>query len=104
MSYKRWHTPEKYRNQLQFPSISIEAALLLLERKIVGLGIDTLSPDTPSSGYPVHQAILGAGLYLVENVANAHLLPTVGAFSLALPLSIQGGTESPMRFVGLGSL
>ena len=97
---QHWHTPEKYRNQLQFPSISIEAALLLLERKIVGLGIDTLSPDTPSSGYPVHQAILGAGLYLVENVANAHLLPIVGA----LPLPIQGGTESPMRFVGLVSL
>jgi len=100
---QHWHTPEKYRNQLQFPSISLEATLLLLERKIVGLGIDTLSPDTSSRGYPVHQAILGAGLYLVENVANAHLLPTVGAFSLALPLPIVGGTESPMRFVGLVS-
>lgn len=99
-----WQQPEKYRNQLQFPSVSLDAAQLLLERKIVGLGIDTLSPDTPMSGYPVHQVILGAGLYLVENVANTHLLPPFGAYSLALPLSIRGGTEAPMRFVGLVSL
>ena len=98
---KLWHEPMKYRNNLQFPSISSEAALLLLERQIAGLGIDTLSPDTPNSRYPVHQSILGAGKYLVENVANSEKLPPQGSFSLALPLRIEGATEAPMRLIGL---
>lgn len=67
----------------------------------VGLGIDTLSPDTEASGYPVHQAILGAGKYLVENVANADKLPPVGGFSLVMPIPTEGGTEAPIRLIGL---
>ena len=98
---KYWDEPTKYRNNLQFPSVSSEAALLLLNRKIVGLGIDTLSPDLPDSHYPVHQILLGAGKYLVENVANSNQLPPVGSYSLALPIRIEGGTEAPMRLIGL---
>ena len=77
-----WDTAEKYHNDHLFPSISKEAAELLLARGVVGLGIDTLSPDVPSSGFPVHQAVLGAGRYIVENIANAHQLPPVGAWTL----------------------
>ena len=94
-----WSDPSAYRNHLKFPSISFDAAYLLLKRNIVGL--DTLSPDTPDSGYPVHQAILGAGKYLVENVANSSKLPAQGSFSLALPIPIAGATEAPVRLIGL---
>ena len=96
-----WNEPDKYRNHLQFPSVSRDAADLLLERKIVGLGIDTLSPDTPDSGYPVHETILGAGKYLVENVGNLSKMPPKGGFSLALPIQIKDGTEAPIRLIGL---
>ena len=94
-----WSQPSQYRNSLQFPSVSKEVALLLLERGIVGLGIDTLSPDTEKSGYPVHQALLSAGKYIIENIANSKSLPAVGSFILALPLLIMHGTESPMRLI-----
>lgn len=96
-----WNEPDRYRNNLQFPSISRNTANLLLERKIAGLGIDTLSPDTHDSGYPVHEAILGAGKYLVENVANSSKMPPKNGFSLALPICTEGGTEAPMRLIGL---
>ena len=96
-----WNEPEKYRNDLIFPSISQEAAILLIERKVVGLGIDTLSPDISDSNYPVHHAFLGAGKYLVENVANSSKLPPQGSFSLAMPMRIVGGTEAPTRLLGL---
>lgn len=96
-----WNEPDKYRNDLRFPSISLEAATLLLQRQIVGLGIDTLSPDTANSHYPVHQAILGAGKYLVENIAHADALPPTGAYTLAMPLLTKGGTEAPIRLLGL---
>lgn len=96
-----WNEPDRFRNNYAFPSISAQAAQFLLMRDIAGLGIDTLSPDTPSSGYPVHALVLGAGKYIVENVANAAMLPPTGSFSLALPIKIAGGVEAPMRLIAL---
>lgn len=96
-----WTIPEKYHNGHIFPSISKEATLFLLERKIVGVGIDTLSPDRPEDGFFAHQLILGAGKYIIENIANAKSLPSVGAYTIALPLKIANGTEAPLRLIGL---
>lgn len=91
----------RYRNNLIFPSVHQDAAAYLLERGARGLGIDTLSPDLPQSGFPVHNIMLGAGKFIVENVANLHLMPAQGAAMLALPLKIKNGTEAPARVVGL---
>ena len=96
-----WSQPEKYRNNHAFPSVSGAAAQLLLKRKITGLGIDTLSPDRPESVYPVHAAFLGAGKYIVENVANANVLPPVGSIALVLPIKTKEGTEAPVRLIAL---
>ncbi|MBX9831170.1 cyclase family protein [Candidatus Babeliales bacterium] len=96
-----WHEPERYRNNHQFPSVSLAAAHVLLKRDVVGLGIDTLGFDRPSDNYVVHATVLGAGKYLVENVANAHHLPRVGSYSIALPIKTVGGTEAPMRLIAL---
>ena len=96
-----WATPAKYRNNHIFPSISGEAAQLLLERDIVGLGIDTLSPDRSDSGYPVHAIFLGANKYIVENVANSGMLPPIGSFAFVLPIKNKEGTEAPIRLIAL---
>jgi len=96
-----WDRPDQYRNGLVFPSVSGAAAEGLLERGVIGLGIDTLSPDRGDSGYPVHHLFLGAGNYLLENVANLAQMPTKGAELWALPLAIQGGSEAPVRLVAL---
>lgn len=99
-----WNEPTQYRNadengQVWFPSFHAETAPFLLERGISGLGIDTLSPDLGTDGqYPLHQAFLGAGKYLVENVANAHLLPPTGAIGVLLPIKVEAA-EAPIRFV-----
>jgi kynurenine formamidase len=98
---KFWHSPEKYHNQHVFPSVSEEAAHYLLERGVVALGIDTLSPDRPEDGFKVHQAFLGNGKILIENVANLDKMPPSGSYVMALPIKIQEGTEAPIRLVGL---
>lgn len=98
---QRWQQPDKYRNEKIFPNISIDAAKLLISRDIVGLGIDTLSPDAFGSNFPVHRLILGAGKYIVENVANANLLDATGNYIFALPMKIKDGTEAPMRLIGM---
>lgn len=98
---KYWKMPEKYRNELKFPCIAADAAELLLQRSVIGLGIDTLSPDRAGEGFPVHQLFLGAGKYIIENIANAGNLPPIDAHVIALPLKIQNGTESPIRLIAI---
>jgi len=98
---KHWDIPDKYHNDHVFPGVSLPAAKLLLERNIRGIGIDTFSCDTGNDGFPVHQAVLGADKYLVENVANADLLPATGAKVFVLPTKIKNATEAPVRLVGL---
>lgn len=95
-----WNNAEKYRNNHIFPSVSKEAAEHLVKLDIAGLGIDTLSPDRSEDGFPTHNLILGAGKYIVENIANANQLPPIGAYSAALPIKTQGGTEAPIRLLG----
>ena len=96
-----WDDGSAYHNNHTFPSVAGDAARYLVDCGIVGLGIDTLSPDRPRDGFPVHEAILGSGGYILENVANLGAMPAVGGFIMALPLKIEGGTESPVRCVGL---
>lgn len=96
---KFWNTP-KYHNNFRFPSISKEAAEALLDRHILGLGIDTLSPDRPDDQYPVHALMLKAGKWIVENAANLSKLSPKGSFCMALPIKTSL-TEAPIRLVGL---
>lgn len=72
-----------------------------MSRGIVGLGIDTLSPDRLDDGYPVHRILLNSGRYIVENIANSEQLPPTGSFVMAFPLKIKQATEAPMRLIGL---
>jgi kynurenine formamidase len=96
-----WNNPIQYLNNHKFPSISAETATLLVSRGIVGLGVDTLSPDRPDDGFPVHRILLSSGRYIVENIANNELLPSTGSFVMAFPLKIKQATEAPMRLIGL---
>ena len=98
---KYWEDPDKYHNNYNFPSVSADAAKLLLKRGIVGLGIDTLSPDTPDSGYTVHQLILGSGKYIIENIANANRLPAKDSYLLVMPIKADNLTEAPIRLIAL---
>lgn len=98
---KRWKQPGKYRNEKIFPNISVEAAKILLARNIAGIGIDTLSPDAFGSDFPIHQLFLGAGKYIIENVANADQMDPAGSYIFALPMKIADGTEAPLRIIGM---
>lgn len=96
-----WNNPIKYRNDLQFPSVSVEATECLLKRNIVGLGIDTLSPDTEKSDFPVHQLLLSNGKIIIENMHNTDQLKPTGAFLIALPIKVVGATEAPIRVIAI---
>jgi kynurenine formamidase len=96
-----WDNPKQYHNNYKFPSVSVEVARYLVERNVVGIGVDTLSPDSGGTEFYVHTTVLGAKKIIVENIAHAHLLPPVGATIMIMPLKIEGATESPVRLVAV---
>ena len=63
--------------------------------------MDTLSPDVPKNDFVVHELMLGAGKYIIENVANAEKLPPVHSYVMSIPIKLAGVTEAPIRLIGL---
>lgn len=96
---KYWDNREKYHNGHLYPGVHESTAEVLIQRNVAGLGIDTLSPDNGEDAFPVHGIILGAGKYIVENVANADKLPKTGFKVAVLPTKIKDGTEAPVRLI-----
>lgn len=85
---------------LHFPGISPEAAQLLVQRKIKAVGLDTASLDYgQSKTFRTHQIFLGANILGFENLANLKKLPVKGAYIVALPMKIKGGSGGPLRIV-----
>jgi kynurenine formamidase len=70
--------------------------------KIVGIGIDTASMDPGTSkDFPVHQVLNGANLYGLENLMDLERVPATGAWIIALPMKIKGGSGAPARVVAV---
>ncbi|HVS62737.1 MAG TPA: cyclase family protein [Thermoanaerobaculia bacterium] len=90
-------------SNLHFPSYGVEAARLLIEDRSVGmLGVDTASIDHgPSADFPVHQVAGAHNVPGLENVASLDEVPVTGAWLIALPMKIGGGSGGPVRIVAL---
>ncbi len=99
----RWPDPQRYRNLdpagvMHSPGFSVGAVRVLIEHKVSGLGIDTLSADPGvAKDFPVHKLALGAGLYHLENLADMSALPEAGAFLVVAPIKLEGGSGGPCR-------
>jgi len=110
---KRWPDRKRYlgddtpgdASKLHFPSFGKESAEYLVHQRHVGaLGVDTASIDHgPSKDFIVHQIASGAGVPGLENVANLDQVPAVGAWIIALPMKIGGGSGGPLRVAALVS-
>ena len=90
-------------SKLHYPSYGVEAATLLVEeRKVAGLGVDTPSIDFgPSADFAVHRVIAAKGAIGLENLKGLDQLPAVGAIVIALPMKIASGSGAPVRAVAL---
>ena len=108
---KRWIDRKRYlgddtpgdASHLHFPSYGKDAAeFLVKDRKVAALGVDTASIDYgPSSDFIVHQIANAANVPGLENLANLGELPPLGAWIIALPIKIAGGSGGPLRIVAL---
>jgi kynurenine formamidase len=95
-----WRDRDRYLGDgdLAFPGLARDAAELLVERGVVGLGIDTLSVDPGhSTDLPVHHTTLPAGLWQLEGLIGLDRVPARGAWLVAAPLLLADGSGTPSR-------
>ncbi|HEY7729070.1 MAG TPA: cyclase family protein, partial [Candidatus Eisenbacteria bacterium] len=107
----RWPDRKRYlgddtpgdASRLHFPGFGKEAVeLLVRDRKIGVLGIDTASIDHgPSTDFAAHQVGAPANVPNLENLTRLDQLPETGAWIVALPMKIGGGSGGPLRAVAL---
>ena len=106
---RRWPDAAAYlghatdATKLHFPSYGAEVARMLVEeRKVALLGIDTASIDYgPAADFPVHRIAAAANVPGLENITGLEALPPRGAVLVALPMKIAGGSGGPTRVVAL---
>ena len=86
---------------LHFPGISPQAAEWLVNNRVVkAVGLDTPSLDYgQSSDFKTHRILMDRNIIGFENLANLEQLPIKGAFVVALPMKIGGGSGGPLRII-----
>ncbi|MFW0793060.1 cyclase family protein [Gordonia sp. CPCC 205515] len=86
---------------VQAPAFAPSAVTMLVaERGVVGIGTDTLSIDRYGD-VGAHTAILGAGRYAVEALANLAAVPAAGATVMVGAPKFAGGTGGPARVLAV---
>lgn len=88
---------------LHFPGLSAAAATLLAEDRAVGaVGIDTASLDAGvSDDFMAHRILMARDVVGFENLRGLEALPPTGAYVVALPMKIAGGSGGPLRIAAL---
>ena len=89
--------------RLHFPGLHPDAARwLVANRPIKAIGIDTASIDFGQSTlFESHRALFAQDIPAFENLTGLDRLPPVGAFIVALPMKIAGGSGAPLRAVAI---
>ncbi len=99
---------EAFRNTdssgvMHFPGFGKEAIdFLLTERRIAGIGVDTLSLDYgPSTTFAVHYTLLPTNRWGLENLANLEAIPPAGATLFVGAPKIAAGSGGPTRVMAV---
>jgi arylformamidase len=103
---RHWGDAERYALH---PHLSDDAAAWLAELGIALVGVDTPTPDLavgvrPAGfGFPVHRALLGADIPIVENVAGLRAVAGRRFTGHVCPVPLVGADGAPARvFARLG--
>lgn len=110
---RHWPDPVRYLGtaergagavaKLQFPGLHPDAARWFVENRMIdAVGIDTASIDRGQSTlFESHRILADRNIPVFENLANLDRLPAVGAFVVALPMKIGGGSGGPLRAIAI---
>lgn len=98
-----WSSPEKCMNfdkehVRHFPGFGVESVTLLWERRVNGIGTDTMSLDAGNNAkFDSHYYWLDKNGWGLENVKIVQGLPASGATLVVSPMNVLNGSEAPAR-------
>ena len=98
----KWLNKHEYTTE--YPYIGSDAAHWLVEKKISAVGIDFLAVDALSKeplSLDAHLTLLGAGVGIVECLANLREITSERFLFVAAPLKIKDGEASPVRALAI---
>jgi kynurenine formamidase len=89
--------------KLHFPGLHPDAARwLVANRPVKAIGIDTASIDYGQSTlFESHRILYERDVPAFENLTDLDRLPVRGAYLVALPMKIAGGSGAPLRAVAV---
>jgi kynurenine formamidase len=89
--------------KLHFPGLHPDAATwIVANRPIKAIGIDTASIDYgQSSVFETHRTLYAQNIAAFENLTALERLPATGAYLVALPMKIKGGSGAPLRAIAI---
>jgi kynurenine formamidase len=88
---------------LHFPGLHPDAAKWIVDNRRIGaIGIDTASIDYgQSTRFESHRTLYERDVPAFENLTALDRLPVTGAYVIALPMKIGGGSGAPLRAVAI---
>lgn len=99
---------EAFRNTdgggvMHFPGFGKDAVdFLIAERRVAGIGVDTLSLDHgPSADFATHFTLLGTNRWGLENLANLEGIPPSGATLFVGAPKVAAGSGGPTRVMAV---
>ena len=96
---RHWRSDQYFEGH---PYLTADAARFLAKEGAALVGIDSLNiDDTADLARPVHTALLGASIPIVEHLTSLALLPPEGFRFFAVPVKVRGMGTFPVRAFGL---
>ena len=90
-----WRTDQYFEDH---PHLTGELANSLVDAGVILVGIDSFNIDSTNDGTrPVHSALLGAGIPIVEHMCGLGAVPDFGARFFAVPVKVKGMGTFPVR-------
>jgi kynurenine formamidase len=90
-----WRTDQYFENH---PHLTGDLAEQLVAAGVTLVGIDSFNIDSTDDGTrPVHSALLGAGIPIVEHMCGLAAVPERGARFFAVPVKVKGMGTFPVR-------
>ena len=90
-----WRTDQYFENH---PHLTSELAKVLVAAGVALVGIDSFNIDSTDDGTrPVHSALLGANIPIVEHMCNLAAVPERSARFFAVPVKVKRMGTFPVR-------
>jgi arylformamidase len=100
-----WEAKAETPAYFEHPYLTESAVAWLIEHRVGMVGMDLITPEMPEAvregefTWPVHRALMGEEILVMENVCNLGSLARKRVEVIAAPINIKGADGAPVRLL-----